>query len=128
MDLELVALHSGECSADHPCRSLSCTQGAECVPDEPAERGGGCVCPACAPVYEPICGPDAVTYHSLCHLRRAACLVAAGNASGGGSAVLATEPAYWGPCIAGGTCDTRHCPPHAFCRPSPPGHLLQIKL
>ncbi|XP_063584665.1 agrin-like [Penaeus indicus] len=54
-----------------PCEGYTCEFGGVCV-----ERYGQaeCTCPECSGIYEPVCGDDKRTYHSLCLLARHVCL------------------------------------------------------
>ena len=59
------------CFSD-PCEKVDCSHGAACV-----RKIGGpeCVCQVCDPEVKTqfVCGSDARTYPSYCHLKYAAC-------------------------------------------------------
>ncbi|KAA0200053.1 hypothetical protein HAZT_HAZT010967 [Hyalella azteca] len=75
----------GACGSGVGCPTKKCPVGGVC-----RERYGRaeCQCRECAGVYAPVCGTDARTYRSECHMWRVACL------EGGSNVALQHE----GPC------------------------------
>ena len=106
-DRELIVVHSGECNIASVCARLHCPPHAECSSSElgPVE----CVCPACQPVYSPVCGNDNQTYSSECELYRTVCLAQHSDPR------LALQLSYHGVCSSRPCSQAACSAPHAVC-------------
>lgn len=102
---DLIVVHAGECNKESVCARLNCNQHATC------QGSGGrveCTCPACPPVYTPVCGNNNQTYNSECELYRTACETNSNE----------LELDYYGLCTAR-PCSQSICEstPHSTCGP-----------
>ncbi|XP_059489125.1 agrin-like [Neocloeon triangulifer] len=96
---DLRIIYRGECSSGvNPCSGVRCGPGQEC-----SVNGLGvaeCLCPPeCEALMRPVCGDDAKTYDSKCHLERESCL---------GKRRVAIS--HEGICGSEGPCNHHQCP------------------
>ncbi|KAM3186301.1 hypothetical protein ACTXT7_004585 [Hymenolepis weldensis] len=115
---QLQVLFDDICAADvNPCLEQSCQwPGEECRVDIQGRKI--CVCPeSCPAIVVPVCGSDGVTYDSVCHLLRTACL---------------TKTHIWtvyaGPCSTNGNVCDRHgiyCRRYEICTQDESAEMIQ---